>query len=137
MNRYAEIGSPWRAPFFRLKYFVVKQLFSTSDSCFYHNILIQSIKILPKFNFFLRKTGTTKLWTSASKAFPKCIFTRKLFIFKWFVILRIISEINLPLSPVNCFSIEAVCSEDIIEGSTVFSLEANAFEIIFKSILNL
>ena len=129
MNRYAEIGSPWRAPFFRLKYFVVKQQFSTSDSCFHHNILIHLIKFSPNSILF-KKTGTTKLWTSESKAFPKSIFTRQLFVFKWFVTLRIISEINLPLSPINSFSMEAVWSEDIIEGSTVFSLEANAFEII-------
>ena len=39
MNRYAKIRSPWRAPFSRLKCFVVKPTFSTHDSCFYNNIL--------------------------------------------------------------------------------------------------
>ena len=44
MNRYAEIGSPWRAAFSRLKYFVVKPLFNTHDSCSYNKISIQPMK---------------------------------------------------------------------------------------------
>ena len=48
MNRYAEMVPPWRAPFWRLKYFVVKPPFSIHDSGLYKNILIQSMK----FKFF-------------------------------------------------------------------------------------
>ena len=47
-----------------------------------------------------------------------------------------ISEINLSLSPISCFSIYAVCSEDIIECSRVFNPEVHAFEITFKSTLS-
>ena len=47
MNRYPEIGSPWQVPFSRVKYFVVKTLFSKRDFCLYSNILIQSMKLFP------------------------------------------------------------------------------------------
>ena len=75
--------------------------FSTHGSCLYNNILIQSMKFSPNPNFF--KTDIKKLWSSESKAFSISFATRWLFIFKLFVTLRI-SEINLPLSPMNRFS---------------------------------
>ena len=52
-----------------------------------------------------------------------------------FVALRI-SEINDPPLPKNPFLIKAVCYKNISQGSAIFSLETNAFEIIFKSTLS-
>ena len=129
MNRYAEIGSPWWAPFSRLKDFVVKPPLSTHDSCLYNNILIQSVKFSQNPTFFKEI-----LWNydSVSRKFFLYPLLINNLIFKLFVTLKI-SKINLPPSPRNRFSILPVCSKDIIEGSTVFTLETNAFEIIFKS----
>ena len=51
INRYAEIGSPWRAPFSKLKYRVVKPPFKTHD-CLSNKTFIQCMKFSPKPNCF-------------------------------------------------------------------------------------
>ena len=73
MNRYAEIGPPQQAPFSRLKYFAVKPLFSTHDSCLYNNNLIQSMTFSQNQNCF--KTDIKKPWSSDSKGFSISIVT--------------------------------------------------------------
>ena len=45
---YAEIGSPWRAPLSRWKYWVVLLPLTTQDSCFEIKVSIQLTKFLPK-----------------------------------------------------------------------------------------
>ena len=44
-----------------------------------------------------------------------------------------ISDINLPLSPICLFLTYAVCCEDIKFSRTFFSFSERAFDIIFKS----
>ena len=46
------------------------------------------------------------------------------------------SEINLPLSPINLFFTEAVCCEEINVGKTVFNLFEIALDKISVSIFN-
>ena len=58
INRYAEMGSPWRAPFSKLKYRVVKPPFITHDCCLFNKTFIQCMKFSPKPNFF--KTNNRK-----------------------------------------------------------------------------
>ena len=48
INNQAEIGPTWRAPLSKLKYDVVLPPLITQDSWLVNNILIQSIKWLPK-----------------------------------------------------------------------------------------
>ena len=51
-NRYADMESPWRAPFSKLKYGVVKPPFITHDCCLFNNTFIQCMKFSPKPIFF-------------------------------------------------------------------------------------
>ena len=48
INRYAEMGSPWRAPFSKLKYRVLKPPFITYDCRLFNNTFIQCMKFSPK-----------------------------------------------------------------------------------------
>ena len=52
INRYAEMGSPWCAPFSKLKYRVVKFPFITHDCYLFNKTFIQHMKFSPKSNFF-------------------------------------------------------------------------------------
>ena len=67
IKRYAEMGSPWRAPFSKLKYWVAKPPFITHDCCLFNKTFIQCMKFSPKPNFF--KTNNRKSWSNESNAF--------------------------------------------------------------------
>ena len=58
MKRYTEIGSPWRAPFYKLIYWVVVLPFITHESCSFNIISTHVIKFLPNF----LKTELRKSW---------------------------------------------------------------------------
>ena len=51
INRYAEMKSPWRAPFSKLKYRDVKPPLITHDCCLFNKTFIQCMKFSPKPNF--------------------------------------------------------------------------------------
>ena len=52
MNRNTETGSPWRGPFSRLKYFVVKPPFSTHDFLLVQKYFDPINEIFSKSKFF-------------------------------------------------------------------------------------
>ena len=52
INRYAEMESPWRAPFSKLKYRVVKPPLIMHDCCLFNKTFIQCMKFSPKPKFF-------------------------------------------------------------------------------------
>ena len=113
MNKWAEIESPWRAPLFSLKYFVVVPPLMTHDSWFFKMISIHEIKFWPNPNLF--KTEIKNLWSNESKAFSRSIFTKKSSIY-WVLAISIISDTNLPLSPMFLLWTYAVCCADIRHG---------------------
>ena len=49
-------------------------------------------------------------------------------------VISIISDINLPLSPICLFLTSAACYEEIKSGRNSFSFSKKAFDIIFKSL---
>ena len=64
IKRYAEMGSPWRAPFSKLKYWVVKPPFIMHDYCLFNKTFIQCMKFSPKPNCF--KALNRKSWSNES-----------------------------------------------------------------------
>ena len=74
INKQADTGSPCQAPSSSLKHFVVTPPFITHDSCSFKNILIQSMKLVPKPNFY--NAVIKKLWPKESKAFSISIVTK-------------------------------------------------------------
>ena len=52
INRYAEMESPWREPFSKLKYRVVKPPFIMHYCCLFNKTFIQCMKFSPKPNLF-------------------------------------------------------------------------------------
>ena len=64
---YSNIGSPWRAPLFNVKYWVAKPQFITQDCWSFKNILIQLIKLPPKKNLFKKHNKIS--WSKEPKAF--------------------------------------------------------------------
>ena len=85
-----EIGLPRRASLSKLKNWLVVPPFITHDCWSFNKIYIHRIQFLRNPNFL--KTGLRKSWSRKSKAFWISILTRNI---------SIISDINLPLSPVN------------------------------------
>ena len=57
IKKKAKVGSPLRAPFSNLKYDVVLPSLITQDYRLVNNILIQSMKLLPKPIFFLKQAA--------------------------------------------------------------------------------
>ena len=97
------------------------------------------IKFLSRRYFFpqtkLFQDGNKKAMVRESKAFTISIVTRKPVILNQLLI-SIMSEINLLLSPINLFFIYAVCYEEINVGKTVSNLFEIALDKIFVSTRN-
>ena len=73
-NKYAEMGSPWRAYFPKLKYRVVKPPFIKHGWWLFNNTFIQCMKFSPKPNLF--EILNRKSWSKESNAFSISIVTR-------------------------------------------------------------
>ena len=54
IKKYAEIGSPWRAPIFNWKYCVVFPLLIMQNSDLFKMASIQSIKLVAKLKFLIK-----------------------------------------------------------------------------------
>ena len=133
MKSYAALGSPWRTPLSRLKYWVVVAPFITHDCWYFKKSSVQVIKFFPKQNFF--QTEIRKLWSGESKTFSISMITRNSIILKQ-PLISIMSEINIPISPINLFFTEPVCCEKINVGKVVFHLFKITFDEIFVSTFN-
>ena len=93
IKRHADIGSPWRAPFFNVKYWVANPPFITQDCWSFNNIFILVIKLSPKPIFF--KIYNKKPWSKESKAFSRSIITKNSGIYSLPQI-SMMPDINLP-----------------------------------------
>ena len=67
IKRYAEIGSPWRAPYSKLKYWVVVPPFITHESWSFNKISVHVINFLPNPKF--PQDGTNKIMVNRVKSF--------------------------------------------------------------------
>ena len=90
----AEIGHPWRIPLDILQVFETNPLFFILKIGFVYNILIHSIKLLPKLNFF--RVFKRKFHSTESNAFSK---SKKSNIPSWLLFSQYskMSKINLAL----------------------------------------
>ena len=127
IKRYAEIGSPWRSPFSRLKYDVVIPALLIQDSWLSSNIVTHLIKSGPNPNF-LRQAGK-KEWLKESNAFSMSTVNIYPLKFKTLLISNI-SDINLPRSPINLFFTYTVRWHDIKSGRVSFNLAARTYDMI-------
>ena len=122
INKYAEIGSPSRAPFSNLKYFVVFPPLMIQDSWLFKVVLIQVTKSVPNSkNIIFWRIYNKKQWLTESSTFSISTVTRKPSSSSEFDIFKK-SEMTLPLSLINLFSIYAVWFEGIRKGNTLFIL---------------
>ena len=72
------------------------------------------------------------MWSRESNAFSISVATTRPVILNQ-PLISIMSEINLPLTPVNLFFTLTVCCEEINVGKTVFNLFEIALDKIFVS----
>ena len=119
IKKYAEIGSPSRAPLSNLKYFVVFPPLMIQDSWLFKVVLIQVTKSVPNSNFW--RIYNKKQWLTESSTFSISTVTRKPSSASEFDIFKK-SEMTLPLSLINLFLIYAVWFEGIRKGNTLFIL---------------
>ena len=123
IKRYADIGSPWRAPFFNAKYWVANPPFIARDFWSFNYTFIHVIKLSGKRIFF--KTLNKKPWSKDSKAFSRPIVIKTPGIFP------------LPqISMMHRFSTYAVWFEEITDGKIGLSFTAKVFDNIFVSALS-
>ena len=71
--KYAEIGSPWRAPISEIKNYVVFLPFMTQDSCLLVMVSTYLLNAFPKPYFLW--TLIKKVWSKESKAFSTSMVT--------------------------------------------------------------
>ena len=128
IKRYAETGSPWPAPFSRLKYEVAVPPLIIQDSWLSISILTYLIKSWPNPNFLGQ--ASKKEWLKESNAFSMSKVTIYPFKLK-IVLISNISDKSLSLSPMNLFLTYAACWHDIKSGKVSFNLVARAF-YLFK-----